>query len=63
MKRLVSYLLSAVIIIGVLVLVIVFAHHNGPGESPRDDNNTKTEPTAAALPSAGAGTSVRAQRL
>jgi hypothetical protein len=59
MKRLVSFLLGAVVVIGVLVLFIIFAHHNGPGDSPRDDNNTKTAPAAFALPG-GAGTSARA---
>jgi hypothetical protein len=57
MKRLLSFILSAVVIIGVFVLFFVFAHHSGPGESPRDDNNTKTAPAAAALPG---GASVRA---
>jgi hypothetical protein len=59
MKRLVSFLLGAVVVIGVAVLFIIFAHHNGPGDSPRDDNNTKTAPAAFALPG-GAGTSARA---
>jgi hypothetical protein len=60
MKRLVSFLLGAVVVVGVLVLFIVFAHHNGPGDSPRDDNNTKTVPKALSLPGAGAGISARA---
>jgi hypothetical protein len=59
MKRLVSFLLGAVVVIGVAVLFIIFAHHNGPGDSPRDDNNTKTAPAAFALPG-GAGISARA---
>jgi hypothetical protein len=60
MKRLVSFVLGAVVVIGVLVLFIVFAHHNGPGDSPRDDNNTKTVPAALVLPGGGAGTTARA---
>jgi hypothetical protein len=48
-----------VVVIGVAVLFIIFAHHNGPGDSPRDDNNTKTAPAAFALPG-GAGISARA---
>jgi hypothetical protein len=59
MKRFVSFLLGAVVVIGVAVLFIVFAHHNGPGDSPRDDNNTKTVPAAIAVPGASAGISVR----
>jgi hypothetical protein len=47
MKRLVSALVTAVVVIGVLVLFIVFATHSGPADSPRDTNNTKS-PTAAA---------------
>jgi cell division protein FtsN len=42
MKRVLSFVLTAVVVIGVLVLFIIFSHHNGPGDSPRDDNNTKT---------------------
>jgi hypothetical protein len=60
MKRLVSFLVSAVVVIGVAVIFIVFAHHNGPADSPRDDNNTKTVPAAIAVPGASAGTSARA---
>jgi hypothetical protein len=41
MKRVASFLVGAVVVIGVLVLFIVFAHHTGPGDSPRDDNNAK----------------------
>jgi hypothetical protein len=47
MKRLVSALITAVVVIGVLVLFIIFATHSGPADSPRDTNNTKS-PTAAA---------------
>ena len=48
MKRLVSSLITAVVVIGVLVLFIVFARHSGPGDSPRDDNNTKSATAASA---------------
>jgi hypothetical protein len=48
MKRLVSALITAVVVIGVLVLFIVFATHSGPADSPRDTNNTKTATSAAA---------------
>jgi hypothetical protein len=41
MKRVLSFLISAVVVIGVLVLFIVFANHSGPADSPRDDNNAK----------------------
>jgi hypothetical protein len=47
MKRLVSFLVGAAVVIGVLVLFIVFAHHSGPGDSPRDDNNAKTSESSA----------------
>jgi hypothetical protein len=60
MKRLVSFLFGAVIVIGVLVLFIVFAHHSGPGDSPRDDNNTKTAPAAIAVPGGALRVSARA---
>jgi mono/diheme cytochrome c family protein len=46
MKRLVSFLLGVAVIAGVLVLFVVFARHNGPGDSPRDDDNTKTVASA-----------------
>jgi hypothetical protein len=59
MKRLVSFLLGAVVVIGVLVLFIVFAHHNGPGDSPRDSDNAKTVPAAAVLAGGGASTFAR----
>jgi hypothetical protein len=59
MKRLVSFLIGAVVVIGVLVLFIVFARHSGPGDSPRDDNNTKTAPQASALHVGGPGVFVR----
>lgn len=48
MKRIISFVISAVVVIGVLILFITFARHNGPGDSPRDDNNTKTAPAASA---------------
>lgn len=54
MKRLVSFLLGAVVVVGVLVLFIVFAHHSGPGDSPRDDNNAK--PVAASESPSTTGT-------
>jgi hypothetical protein len=38
---------------------IAFAHHNGPGDSPRDSNNTKTVSTASAFHVGAAGASVR----
>jgi hypothetical protein len=60
MKRLVSFLFGAVVVIGVLILFIVFAHHSGPGDSPRDDNNTKTVPAAIAVPGAALRVSARA---
>jgi hypothetical protein len=47
MKRVLSFLISAVVVIGVLVLFIVFAHHSGPGDSPRDDNNAKSPESSA----------------
>jgi hypothetical protein len=53
MKRLVSALITAVVVIGVLVLFIIFATHSGPGDSPRDSNNTKS-PTGAAAGHVGA---------
>ncbi len=55
MKRLVSFLLGRRDRVGVLVVFIIFARHNGPGDSPRDDNNTKTVPAAIAVPGASAG--------
>jgi mono/diheme cytochrome c family protein len=42
MKRLVSFLLGVAVVAGVGVVFVIFATHNGPGDSPRDDNNTKT---------------------
>jgi hypothetical protein len=42
MKRIVSFLLGVAVVVGVGVLFFVFADHNGPADSPRDDNNTKT---------------------
>jgi hypothetical protein len=59
MKRLVSFVLSAVVVIGVLVLFIVFARHSGPADSPRDTNNTKTVAKASALSIGGPGVFVR----
>jgi hypothetical protein len=59
MKRLVSALVTAVVVIGVLVLFIVFATHSGPADSPRDTNNTKTAPAAAAGYLGGPSLSVR----
>ena len=59
MKRLVSFLVGAIVVIGVLVLFIVFAQHSGPGDSPRDDNNTKTAPEGSALHVGGPGVFVR----
>ncbi len=59
MKRTVSFVISAVVVIGVLVLFIVFARHNGPGDSPRDDNNTKTAPAAIAPAVGGPAAFVR----
>jgi methionine-rich copper-binding protein CopC len=59
MKGLASFVFTVVVVVAVLVGFIAFAHHNGPGDSPRDDNNTKTAPAAFALPG-GAGTSARA---
>ena len=46
MKRLVSFLLGVAVVAGVLVLFVIFAHHSGPGDSPRDDDNTKTVASA-----------------
>jgi predicted anti-sigma-YlaC factor YlaD len=60
MKRALSFILSAVVIIGVLVLFIVFAHHSGPGESTRDDNNTKTASSAPLVRGGGVRASVLA---
>ena len=59
MKRLVSFLFTAVVVVAVAVAIFAFAHHNGPGDSPRDDNNTKTAPQAAAFHVASAGVLVR----
>jgi mono/diheme cytochrome c family protein len=42
MKRIVSFLLGVAVVVGVGVLFFIFAHHGGPGDSPRDDDNTKT---------------------
>ena len=59
MKRVISFVITSVVVIGVLVLFIVFSHHSGPGDSPRDDNNTKTAPEASALHVGGPGVIVR----
>ena len=59
MKRVLSFVLTAVVVIGVLVLFIVFAHHNGPADSPRDDNNTKTASAASACHVGAPGVFVR----
>jgi hypothetical protein len=42
MKRIVSFLLGVAVVVGVGVLFFIFAHHSGPADSPRDDDNTKT---------------------
>ena len=52
MKGLASLVFTVVVVVAVLVGFIAFAHHNGPADSPRDDNNTKTVSTAAAFPGA-----------
>jgi hypothetical protein len=59
MKRVLSFVLTAVVVIGVLVLFIIFSHHNGPGDSPRDDNNTKTASAASAFHAGAPGVVVR----
>jgi hypothetical protein len=59
MKALVSSLFTVVVVIAVLIAFIAFSRHNGPADSPRDDNNTKTAPAAAAFPVGGAGVLVR----
>jgi hypothetical protein len=56
MKRLVSFVFTVVVVVAVLVGFIAFAHHNGPADSPRDSNNTKT---ASSLHAGGTGASVR----
>jgi hypothetical protein len=43
----------------VVVGFVVFSRHNGPGDSPRDDNNTKTAPAPSAFRAGGAGVLVR----
>lgn len=48
MKRLASYLFTVVVVVAVLIGFIAFARHNGPGDSPRDDNNTKTAAAVSA---------------
>jgi hypothetical protein len=60
MKGLASFVFTVVVVVAVLVGFIAFAHHNGPGDSPRDSNNTKTVSTASALHVGAAGASVRA---
>jgi hypothetical protein len=59
MKRLASYLFTAVVVIAVVIGFVVFSRHDGPGESPRDDNNTKTAPAASAFHAVRAGVLVR----
>jgi hypothetical protein len=49
MKGLASLVFTVVVVVAVLVGFIAFARHNGPGDSPRDNNNTKTVSTAAAF--------------
>jgi len=56
MKGLVSFVFTVVVVVAVLVGFIAFAHHNGPADSPRDDNNTKT---ASALHVVGTGASAQ----
>jgi hypothetical protein len=60
MKSLASFLFTVVVVVAVAVAVITFARHNGPGDSPRDTNNTKTVSTAAAFHAGSAGVLVRA---
>ena len=67
MKRLVSFLIGAVVVIGVLVLFIIFAHPSGPGDSPRDDNNTKSRslrrsPSTSARPACSCASDPRRVR-
>jgi hypothetical protein len=59
MKGLVSFVFTVVVVVAVLAGFIAFAHHNGPADSPRDDNNTKTVSTAAAFHAGGTGASLR----
>jgi hypothetical protein len=59
MKQVLSFVLTAVVVVGVLVLFVVFSHHNGPADSPRDDNNTKTAPAASAFHARTPGVIVR----
>jgi hypothetical protein len=59
MKRLVSSIFTIVVVIAVLVGFVVFSRHNGPGDSPRDTNNTKPASESAALHVGGAGVLVR----
>jgi hypothetical protein len=59
MKRLVSFLFTLIVVVAVLAAVIAFSRHNGPADSPRDNNNTKTVSTASALHSGAPGASVR----
>jgi hypothetical protein len=59
MKRLASYLFTVVVVIAVVVGFVVFSRHNGPGDSPRDDNNTKTAPAASAFRAGGTSVLVR----
>jgi hypothetical protein len=59
MKRLVSVLFTVVVVVAVAVAIIAFSRHNGPADSPRDDNNTKTASEAAAFHVGSAGVLVR----
>jgi hypothetical protein len=59
MKRLASIGFTVVMIIAVAFAVIAFSRHNGPGDSPRDDNNLKTTAEASAPYVGGAGVFVR----
>jgi hypothetical protein len=59
MKGLATFVFTLVVVVAVLVGFIAFAQHNGPGDSPRDDNNTKTVSTAAAFHADGTRASLR----
>jgi hypothetical protein len=59
MKRLASIVFTLVMIAAVAFAVIAFSHHDGPGDSPRDDNNLKTTAEASVPYVGGAGVFVR----
>jgi hypothetical protein len=59
MKSLVSAVFTIVVVVAVIIAFAAFSRHNGPGDSPRDTNNTKTATESAAFHVGGAGVLVR----